>query len=77
MGGIGDGDDVKREMNRLKQRVGLVLGGGTLTVLLDFTVNLLGGRLDGGLLGRGGGLLAGLALGDVLLGLESGDAAGS
>ena len=64
-------------MNRLKQRVGLVLGGGTLTVLLDFTVNLLGGRLDGGLLGRGGGLLAGLALGDVLLGLESGNAAGS
>ena len=64
-------------MNRLKQRVGLVLGGGTLTVLLDFTVNLLGGRLDGGLLGGGGGFLAGLALGDVLLGLESGNAAGS
>lgn len=77
MGGIGDGDDVKREMNRLKQRVGLVLGGGALTVLLDFTVDLLGGRLDGGLLGGGGGLLAGLALGDVLLGLESGNAAGS
>lgn len=64
-------------MNRLKQRVGLVLGGGTLTVLLDFAVDLLGGRLDGGLLGGGGGLLAGLALGDVLLGLESGNAAGS
>lgn len=64
-------------MNRLKQRVGLVLGGGALTVLLDFTVDLLGGRLDGGLFGGGGGLLAGLALGDVLLGLESGNAAGS
>lgn len=64
-------------MTRLKQRVGLVLGGGTLSVLLDFTVDFLGGRLDSGLLGGGGGLLAGLALGDVLFGLESGNAAGS
>lgn len=64
-------------LGRLKQRVGLVLGGGTLGVLLDFTVDFLGGRLDSGLLGGGGGLLAGLALGDVLLGLESGNAAGS
>ena len=50
-------------MNRLEKRVGLVFGSGTLGILFAA--------------GHGRLLLAGFTLGDVLLGLESGNATGS
>jgi hypothetical protein len=67
----------------LEKRVLLVFWNGALGVLLDFTVDLLSGGLDGGVVGGllsgyGGGLFRGaLGFSNELFGLESSNATGS
>jgi hypothetical protein len=70
-------------MTHLEKRVRLVFWNGAIRVLLDFTVDLLSGGLDGrvigGLLsGYGDGLFLGaLGFSNELFGLESSNATGS